>query len=861
MKLPKELLSILVLLLLGHYASAQTCHSLTFEHLDGNQVNARIYNGADMFWDMESRPKYEVPKGGLNHAAFSSSLWIGGLDANGGLRVAANTYRQQGIDFFPGPHRWTGNYDCGNTTQPATNPLDVVALADGRVVFVNITGIEVYDPVAGTNTTYTYPSLRTYARALQLQDGRLMIYGDQNYPAQVPIYLMDTSTFNITVSSTLTNWHGLSQVVQLQNGEVLFAGVFGSDRYDPATGNVIATTTMNSPRIRGAAALLPNGQVLVAGGSANLSGSNPMSSTELYDPATNSWANGPTMTAGRLECKITDLGTGELLVSGGNATTGAMENYNIASNTLSVAATIGPRFIRHHTALLPNGDVAIACEETSNDAIDFFIYTPGQNAVEEANMSGIGFGADGTILPNGNFFVEISLNYTQLLFMEIDAETLRPADQRWQQVWKLNQADVDQFRQDFLNNTVNMANYPVIADWPAHGDPALGEDYYLAPFVDMDLDGVYDPVNDGDYPCVEGDQALWWVFNDAAGPHTETGGDKLGLQVKAMAYVYDCQAQPCSHTSLDVSTFYHYEITNKSANDYTDVYVGIWMDTDIGEFSDDYIGCDTARGIGFAFNGDAQDGNYGLNPPALGMMMLETPGNPKMTNYMYYENDFSVRGNPQAADDYYEYLQSKWKDGTQLTVGGNGYGGTTPTNFMYPGDAGWCGGGVSGWTEVSEGNQPFDRRMLQSFGPFSLDRGESVSLDYVLIWARAFFNDNLGAVCELQTAADSIQSWYSGQDHGCFNVITERPKPRAEVVGFDLFPNPSAGNVALELEVAYQNDVQIGIYDQFGRKVGMQNLPGGVTKLNLETADLPNGVYVVQIEGNTPQARKLVIQH
>lgn len=34
---------------------------------------------------------------------FSAALWIGGLDVNGQLKLAAQRYRQVGIDYWPGP--------------------------------------------------------------------------------------------------------------------------------------------------------------------------------------------------------------------------------------------------------------------------------------------------------------------------------------------------------------------------------------------------------------------------------------------------------------------------------------------------------------------------------------------------------------------------------------------------------------------------------------------------------------------------------------------------------------------------------------------------------------------------------------
>lgn len=835
------------------------CDSRYFDQLDGNSVDARIFNGSDMFWDLEGRPRYEVPKGGSNHAAFASSLWIGGLDDNGDLHVGANTYRQTSSDFFPGPYRWTGNYGCGNSYSSAIVPRQVLALADGRIVIVGITGLEIYDPSDGSSQQMSFPAPRTYARALQLQDGRLLIHGDNGPSAALPLLLVDTATFTPTTSSTLGHWQSLAEVQQLQNGLVLFAGVFGSDLYDPATGFVTPAASLLTPRVRAGSILLPNGQVLVAGGSTSLNGSASLNSTEIYDPVADTWTAGPSMAVGRVYCELTALANGEILISGGNSSSGIMEHYDPQSGSIVTAATIGPLLGMHKAALQPSGEVFIAGDDASNERVDFFKYTPGQNQVEAAHITGMG--QFGTFLPNGNLFANFPAPAANQDFMEIESERMVPAYQRWQRIWKITKAEIDQFRQDFLNNAVDFANYPVIEEWPAHGDPALGEDYYMAPFVDMDMDGNYDPLNDGDYPCVEGDQALWWVYNDDAGPHGNSGGDKMGIQVKAMAYAYDCQSQPCPHTSIDFTTFYHLEITNKGSQNYSDTYVGIWTDSDLGVFSDDYIGSDTTRGLGFSFNGTPIDiGGYGANPPALGMMMLETPGNPQMTNFMYYENDFSVRGNPTAPEHYYNYLRSVWTDGTPLTYGGNGYGGTVPVNYFFPGDPGWCGGPSDGWSESSEGNQPFDRRMIQSYGPFQMASQETVKLDYAMIWARGYFNMNLGSVCELQRSADSIQSWYSSRDHACFNVATQQAQPLLPGTAFELYPNPSTGQAAIELEVATAGDRSVSILDQFGRKVAETVLPGGSLKAELPTTKLPSGIYLVRLEGPRPSTRKLILQ-
>ena len=74
-----------------------------------NNVRTIIYTAGDMWWDLfgNTQAYYYVPAT-TNRATgvsslFAGSIWLGGLDAGGQLKVAAMTYRQNGIDFWPGP--------------------------------------------------------------------------------------------------------------------------------------------------------------------------------------------------------------------------------------------------------------------------------------------------------------------------------------------------------------------------------------------------------------------------------------------------------------------------------------------------------------------------------------------------------------------------------------------------------------------------------------------------------------------------------------------------------------------------------------------------------------------------------------
>ena len=80
-------------------------NSNVIEYLDINNVRAGYLLHGDMFWNPNTAtPSYEFPKGSGKHSNFGASIWIGGIDqSTNGLKVATQTYRQTGHDYWPGP--------------------------------------------------------------------------------------------------------------------------------------------------------------------------------------------------------------------------------------------------------------------------------------------------------------------------------------------------------------------------------------------------------------------------------------------------------------------------------------------------------------------------------------------------------------------------------------------------------------------------------------------------------------------------------------------------------------------------------------------------------------------------------------
>ena len=378
--------------------------------------------------------------------------------------------------------------------------------------------------------------------------------------------------------------------------------------------------------------------------------------------------------------------------------------------------------------------------------------------------------------------------------------------------YKIQRSDVEDYV-GWLADPTAYPNYtpsPVIFEWPGN---RLDFAEPLAPFVDVDGDNYYDP-SVGDYPGYDlygsldcnaddilfGDQTLWWVYNDKGNIHTETGAEAIGLEIQAQAFAF------ATNDEINNMTFYSYKIINRSTIQLNDTYFGQWVDPDLGTYDDDYVGCDVSRGLGYCYNGDAEDegaSGYGLNPPAIGVDFFRGPladANDGVDNdldgvtdelgeqiimskFMYYENDFSVRGNPENATHFYQYLDGFWKDGTPALWGGNGHftgSSGDATNYMFPGDTDPSHPGET-WTEETAGNDPFDRRFIQSAGKFTLMPGAVNTITTGVVWARATSGGPFASVELVRLADDKAQALFDN----CFEVLNGPDAPDLTIQELD----------------------------------------------------------------------------
>jgi hypothetical protein len=216
-----------------------------------------------------------------------------------------------------------------------------IALAALVLAFLSVIVLAQSVGVFTRTGTMTIP--RTFHTATLLLDGRVLIMGGVDY------------TFS-------------------------FGGFLSSvEVYEPFTGTFTATGNMTTARAGHTATLLPDGRVLIAGGSLNNGFNVPIASAELYDPSTGTFTRTGDMVAAHTFHQATLLANGKVLISGGSGVEGSLpraELYDPATDTFSATGAYASNISgfnssqRASSTLLPDGKVLIVWEEHAAELYD-----------------------------------------------------------------------------------------------------------------------------------------------------------------------------------------------------------------------------------------------------------------------------------------------------------------------------------------------------------------------------------------------------------------------------------------------------------------------------------------------------------
>jgi hypothetical protein len=468
--------------------------------------------------------------------------------------------------------------------------------------------------------------------------------------------------------------------------------------------------------------------------------------------------------------------------------------------------------------------------------------------------------------------------------LSVDGSCLVTNSAKYTKIWKLNSSDINNFIANYANGNVQNGTYtpaPDLVSWPGSGDITKNEDSQLAPYVDVDGSNTYNPLTGGDYPLIKGDQALYFVYNDVTtSPHT-SGGQTLGLEIRCMAYAYGTCSVVTANPALDYTTFYDYMIINRSTRTYSDFRIGLYSEADLGQYGDDYIGCDVKDNYGYLYNGDSDDETksnsigYGTNPPAAAFAMLRSPESTTdgidndgdgatdeageqmgMTNFSYFFTPIpgvpAGMQEPSVASEYYNYMHSIWKDGSPFSCHTPyAYGGTNSTPYIYPGTT--YSNSACGSANWSESDTPNDRRYLMSTKQSSFQPGEIIRLEYAHVTS---FTTSGSVLTKLDQDVNVVKAFYqSGTFNSCLATGIEE---QSGASAFALYPNPASSQVTLTFEKALPADAMMTISDVLGKTVLTTRI-GNLESIHIDLSAFTSGIYFVKVnaEGKST-ARKFI---
>jgi hypothetical protein len=425
---------------------------------------------------------------------------------------------------------------------------------------------------------------------------------------------------------------------------------------------------------------------------------------------------------------------------------------------------------------------------------------------------------------------------------------------------------------------VNKRDTPFNLTWQNWKDAvSLGAEFY-----DGDGDGIYNPVDKNwngtwdrneDAPSLIGDEIAWCIYNDGL-PQNQRRWNTVspqGIEVRQTIFATD-------DPELENVIFIRYSILNTGlVTDVMDsVYFGVWEDADMGDATNDVVGCDTLLNSAYYYE-DEPDYVYGNNPPSFFSTLLQGPivetnddsdtatvnygqiigseriigkNNLDITSHIFIVGGDPTLNDPGTALDARNYILGKDRVGDY----------PNPCNFAY----GQVRGGVNchdvnprfwfsgdpvsyiGW--ISTQNR--DTRNLLSTGPFKLekDKPQEIIIAYVIGRGSDPLNSVTVARENVQRAIQEYQSNFASMTY-----TAPPPIPIIDYVLYQNYPNPFNPTTTIRYELPQAGQVTMEVFDILGQKVKTllnEFKNAGRYETVFSSAGLASGVYIYRLRVN-----------
>ncbi len=322
--------------------------------------------------------------------------------------------------------------------------------------------------------------------------------------------------------------------------------------------------------------------------------------------------------------------------------------------------------------------------------------------------------------------------------------------------------------------------------------------------------------------------------------------------------------------SLDVSgalgnvIFSQYTIINRSNDLWSNMYISVWSDDDLGDATDDRVGCDSSLSMCYTYNGSNNDPIYGTAPPAVGFVLLKgayvnTANNNDTVRYCINKTNiqrtgyrdlkmrvfnYSINGNQwfHDPDDFiqsYNLMKGLKIDGSHFTHPA-GYITTLPFSGDPVTGLGWLAGASD------------DYRLFLSSGPVNMNPGDTQVIVTAQVIARG--NTTLNSITMLRNYVNELKQFYNS----CY---TSTPIGVIGQSGFvkrfslkQNYPNPFNPVTTIQYEIPYRSEVTIRVFDVVGREIfrSVDNRNAGAYDTRFDGTDFSSGIYFYSIEAVSP---------
>lgn len=374
-------------------------------------------------------------------------------------------------------------------------------------------------------------------------------------------------------------------------------------------------------------------------------------------------------------------------------------------------------------------------------------------------------------------------------------------------------------------------------------------------------------------PYLMGAQTMFYSYTDG---YPEAHGNNAGSTAPLKAQILQTNWCYNSSTLRDV-IFSEFRVINRSNLPWTNAYMCIWTDDDLGSGTDDAVGCDSATDLVYTYNFASSDPTYGGIPPAVGTRILRSPikytanmndtvkyysppGSQHLvvkvgykftgtSSFNTYINGDPTTGDPSNYRETYYNLQGLKRNGMQWVnpITSN------VTKFPFSGSP----ESGTGWIMTSGG----DRRSMQSFGPLTVQPGDTQSIIIAQMIARN--NNNLQSVAALKTYSNYVKNLYDNNFLvSVQNISSEVPE------SFELsqnYPNPFNPATKINYKLQVAGYTKLVVYDVLGHEVSTlvnEKQAPGTYQVEFDGRGLASGVYFYRLEtdGFTDVKRMMLVK-